>query len=64
MDFVIHSLPLIQFTFEMENKVRNFKIMEGTAAETSGGLLFAVDKEHVDEALALGGWVIGEVKEG
>ena len=49
----------------MENKVRNFGLLQGISAETSGGLLCAVDNKHVSEFLEnSGGWIVGKVIKG
>lgn len=46
--------------------VRDFKLQQGYAAETSGGLLMSVHPallKHLQQDLDQDSWVIGEVKE-
>ena len=44
VEFVIHTLPIYKNLIKIEHKVQNFRILEGYAAETSGGLLIAINK--------------------
>ena len=47
----------------MEGKARDFKLFQGRSAETSGGLLCAVEEKDVDAILKLsGGYVVGRVE--
>lgn len=39
---MIHTLPIYKGLIKIENKVQNFRFMEGYAAETSGGLLISI----------------------
>ena len=46
--FVINKMPVIEYAEEISRKMGNgFKLFDGRAAETSGGLLIVVKKEHV-----------------
>lgn len=61
--FVIDTLPVIRGCKDMEGKVRDFGLFRGTSAETSGGLLCAVEEKHVEEVLRLsGGYLVGRVE--
>lgn len=40
--FVLNKFPVIKGLIKMEHKVQDFKLMQGYAAETSGGLLICV----------------------
>ena len=43
VDFVIDKMPVYKGLIKVEHKVQNFKFFEGYAAETSGGLLIAIN---------------------
>lgn len=48
VQFVIHTLPIIDYMAEISKAMGNgFNLFSGTSAETSGGLLIAVEKEKV-----------------
>lgn len=70
VEFVLHTLPIYKGLIKIENKVQNFRFMEGYAAETSGGLLVCIrqdkKKSFMDELTAQGinNWEIGYVREG
>ena len=61
---MIERLPVIKYCTAMEKKARNFKLLEGYSAETSGGLLMAINPEDRDLFLSMGAWEIGKVVEG
>ncbi len=42
VDFHLNRLPIYRNLLSVEGKVKNFRILEGTAAETSGGLLIVL----------------------
>ena len=69
MEFYIESLPLIRHTEKINKEVHNFELTDGWSAETSGGLLIAVDpnfsKEFINEMINSGedAWIVGYVKE-
>lgn len=67
----IHSLPVFRGLAAVNNKVNDWGLMRGRAAETSGGLLVCLPRENaqafIDEITLLDGqpaWIIGEVVEG
>ncbi len=71
VDFLIHTFPVFGNLWKLDNLVRNFKLEEGLAAETSGGLLIVMDKKIVDkfkeilfEQYGIESWEIGEVVKG
>lgn len=70
LDYVIDRMPCFPMLKDLEGIVRNFKLKEGLAAETSGGLLISLPKENVDayvkemEELGESAWVVGRVAEG
>ncbi|GAB9466550.1 hypothetical protein Gpo141_00003922 [Globisporangium polare] len=72
VDFEIHTLPIIQHMVKVNDAIGNsFKLLDGFAAETSGGLLLCLPAEHADafiqELRELDGkpaWVVGRVVEG
>lgn len=48
VQFVIHTLPIIDYMAEISKTLGNgFNLFSGTSAETSGGLLIAVEKDKV-----------------
>ena len=64
-------MPVFGNLFKMDNLVRNFKLKEGLAAETSGGLLIVIDKNESDnfkrelmEKYGIKSWTIGHVEKG
>ncbi|EFO27024.2 selenide [Loa loa] len=70
--FVIHTLPIIDYMAEISKIMGNgFNLFSGTSAETSGGLLIAVEKEKAEqlrtELEQLDGfpvWLVGDVFSG
>lgn len=63
-------LPIIRHLNAINNHVNVFKLLQGTSAETSGGLLICLPAEHADafvkEIQELDGapaWIIGKVVE-
>lgn len=72
VDFELHTLPIIEHMVAVNNEIGNsFKLLDGFAAETSGGLLLCLPAAHADafiaELRALDGkpaWVVGRVVEG
>eukprot|EP00830_Metopus_es_P004140 TRINITY_DN1382_c0_g1_i1.p1 TRINITY_DN1382_c0_g1~~TRINITY_DN1382_c0_g1_i1.p1 ORF type:complete len:268 (-),score=43.73 TRINITY_DN1382_c0_g1_i1:73-876(-) len=71
LDLRLHSLPIIQRMAYMQDKVTNFKLMQGYTAETSGGLLMMISPEYVDPLLRefkekqqFEAWIIGDVIKG
>jgi len=66
--FEIHTLPIIQHMKEVDDKVKTFDLMNGKAAETSGGLFVCLPQENAEsfckEIESLDGypaWIIGNV---
>jgi len=72
VDFELNSLPFLQHMVKADKEAGNvFKVTNGYAAETSGGLLLAMPAEKVsmfrDELKQLDGhdsWVVGRVVKG
>lgn len=72
VQFVIHTLPIIEYVPEIAAAIGNgFNLFTGNCAETSGGLLIAVEKEKAEllcrELEQLDGfpvWMIGNVVSG
>lgn len=70
LKFIINKLPIIKKMDVINEKIFNFKLDKGYSAETSGGLLIAIDKNqaqnYVDEMHKLDewAWIVGEVVEG
>jgi len=71
VDLVIDKLPVIGNLYKYDKLVRDFKLKEGKAAETSGGLLICLGKEKANdfigeykELTGQNAWVIGEVVKG
>ena len=68
VDFLINKLPIIAGVKRIEKQIRNFRLVEGYSAETSGGLLIVLPKANasmfLEEFLQVEGreaWIIGEV---
>mmetsp|Transcript_8450 Transcript_8450/g.14172 ORF Transcript_8450/g.14172 Transcript_8450/m.14172 type:complete len:285 (-) Transcript_8450:456-1310(-) len=68
VDFLIHSLPVIDKMHLINDHVMDFKLTKGYSAETSGGLFVMVPKDKLeafrnDLLLEFGqhSWIIGEV---
>lgn len=71
MKFIINKLPVFKDLHKLETLgVTSYKLFEGYAAETSGGLLIALDPMNVEpfikemQSEGLNAWEIGEVVEG
>lgn len=72
VDFEIHTLPIIKNMVKVNETIGNsFHLLEGTAAETSGGLLLCLPEANaaafIDELRELDGkpaWVVGRVVPG
>jgi selenide, water dikinase len=70
VDFVINRLPVYKNLIKIEKKVQDFKLMEGLAAETSGGLFICIPQDKKQqfvkelEEAGINSWEIGEVREG
>ncbi|CAM5999734.1 unnamed protein product [Sphagnum balticum] len=70
VDLVIRVLPIYKNLLKIEHKAQTFGILEGTAAETSGGLLICLPQEvkrrFMEELAAsdINCWEIGYVREG
>ena len=72
VSFVIHNLPIIaHMTMISQNCGINFGLLQGTSAETSGGLLIVLPREqataYCKEIQALENcqaWIIGVVERG
>lgn len=67
----IHTLPIIAGVKDLDKQARNFKLLEGYSAETSGGLLIVLPAENAQAFLAeffeiqkTEAWVIGEITPG
>ena len=70
VSFVIHTLPVMGRVMEVSDRF-NMGLRQGTAAETSGGLLLAIDPSRVDafkreyrEREGREAWVVGDVVAG
>jgi hypothetical protein len=49
VDFEIHTLPIIKNMVKVNKAIGNsFKLLDGYAAETSGGLLLCLPAENAD----------------
>jgi selenide,water dikinase len=72
VDFEIHTLPIIKNMVKVNKAIGSpFKLLDGFAAETSGGLLLCLPAEKADQFIEeikkLDGkpaWVVGRVVEG
>ena len=71
VDFEINTLPLIKDLYKVDKIARNFRLTEGFAAETSGGLMICLAKDKVsafledfEQTTGQKAWVIGQVVEG
>eukprot|EP00004_Rigifila_ramosa_P023953 TRINITY_DN6824_c0_g1_i3.p5 TRINITY_DN6824_c0_g1~~TRINITY_DN6824_c0_g1_i3.p5 ORF type:complete len:316 (-),score=84.18 TRINITY_DN6824_c0_g1_i3:296-1243(-) len=70
LEFVIHTLPLLAKSKEIDDAVTNFKLQAGWSAETSGGLCVALPSQAAAEEFCrelelLDGspaWIIGRVE--
>lgn len=70
LKFVISLMPIIPKMDIINHKVFNFKLSQGYSAETSGGLLIAIDKNdaenYIKELAGLGeqAWIVGDIIDG
>ena len=72
VSFELHTLPLIAGLARIDEAIdHNYRLLQGLAAETSGGLLISLPPESVEafvaECEALSGrpcWVVGRVVPG
>lgn len=71
VDFQFEQVPLFAGLPKYDKLVRNFKLKEGLAAETSGGLMIVISADKAAEfqgkLLALNGqqsWIVGKVVSG
>lgn len=71
VDFVIDYLPVFQGLAKYDNIVREFKLREGLAAETSGGLLIVAEEskalkfvDNMKRNHNIDSWIVGKVTEG
>jgi len=72
--FYVHTLPVIKNMckvngFLRDNKILNFKLIQGFSAETSGGLLIMLPKKNakafINDIWKMDGWpayIVGEIK--
>ena len=49
VDFVLNRFPVYKNLIKIEHKVQDFKLMDGYAAETSGGLMICIPKNLVQK---------------
>ena len=49
VDFIIHSLPIIDKMDVINNNILNFRLIAGYSAETSGGILCMIDPSKVED---------------
>lgn len=49
VDFVIEKMPVYGYMHKLDKIVRDFKLKEGFAAETSGGLFIVMSEKIADE---------------
>ena len=72
MSMILHTLPLIEKTKEVNDHIFNFRLTVGYSAETSGGLLicfpniedangYIKELESLDQTSA---WIVGNIVEG
>jgi selenide,water dikinase len=66
--FEIHTLPIIKWMKEADEKTKIFNLMDGVSAETSGGLLICLPPEaaaafckEIEETEGWPAWTIGRV---
>ncbi|PVU90834.1 hypothetical protein BB561_004690 [Smittium simulii] len=65
--FKIHTLPVFQYSLEI-NKLFDYGLLEGTSAETSGGLLISMSRENATQYIKelyeldnLEAYIVGDV---
>jgi len=68
---VIDKLPVLADLACLDKIARDFRLREGVSAETSGGILLVIAKEHAQNFIiefklinGMDCWIIGEVTEG
>lgn len=70
MNIVINTMPIIPYTNIINDNITDFGLRKGTTAETSGGLLIAIDPKHSNEFIKRmnkannWAWEIGSVTKG
>jgi selenide,water dikinase len=71
VNLVIDSYPVLGSLHKYDKMVRDFKLKEGRAAETSGGLLLALSRDNANDFLqefkektGKEAWIVGEVTKG
>merc|ERR1719237_1547898 len=70
VDYIFKSLPCFKGLKDLDGIVRDFKLKQGKAAETSGGLLISLPKQNVEayikdmQDIGENAWVVGDVVEG
>ena len=71
VNFLIDTFPTFTNFHKLDKIVRNFKLLEGLAAETSGGLFIVVSKDFADKFQQslkrnhnIESWIIGKVVNG
>lgn len=70
VDFIFDKVPVFEGLKDLDGVVRDFKLRQGLASETSGGLLVIVEggkeKEFIETLKEFGqeGWVVGKVVPG
>lgn len=71
VDFVFDKLPVFKGLADYDNIVREFKLKQGLAAETSGGLMIIAGEkeslkliENLKNRQGIEAWVVGRVTEG
>ena len=68
--FVLNKFPVYKNLIKIEHKVQDFKLMQGYAAETSGGLLICLPENKYKQFMqeleneGIKSWEIGYVREG
>jgi len=70
VDFMIHTLPIIYQMDQIDNLFGLYKLLDGVSAETSGGLLIAIEEKkaksfckELEELDHQPAWIIGKVIE-
>lgn len=71
VDFIIHTLPVIKYMYQLNQTCHDFKLLSGYSAETSGGLLICMEKanaekfiQEIEEIEGEKAWIVGEVVAG
>jgi len=70
VNFIIETLPIIRSMKRADDHLQSFNLMNGTAAETSGGLLIALPADtaelyckEIEEIDKWPAWIVGKVVE-